>query len=117
MERAGSQRDARGTAAHSRADRAEANATHVAHAHIARSPLESLSSALGGTAASPWPPWLVDAMQDPAKAAILSGGCAVAATLAGIGIYRRFLRRIPNADSVTAAMIAEKRKIVGVVTR
>jgi hypothetical protein len=56
-------------------------------------------------------------MQDPAKAAILSGGCAVAVTLAGIGIYRRFLRRIPNADSVTAAMVEEKRKIVGVVTR
>ncbi|BEJ17871.1 hypothetical protein CspHIS471_0701390 [Cutaneotrichosporon sp. HIS471] len=96
----------------------QANASEVdetGYTHMARSPLESLGSL--GTPGSRWPPWLVDAMQDPAKAAILSGGCAVAVTLAGISIYRRFLRRIPNADSVTAAMIEEKRKIVGVVTR
>lgn len=93
----------------------------IERAYVARSPLESLGNLFRGSAApttdSPWPPWLVDAMQDPAKAAILSGGCAAAATIVGLGVYRRFLRRIPNADSVTAAMIDEKRKIVGVVTR
>lgn len=56
-------------------------------------------------------------MRDPAKAAILSGGCAAAVTIIGLGVYKRWLKRIPNADSVTAAMIEEKRKIVGVVTR
>lgn len=90
---------------------------------VGRSPLESVTnlfssrSSAAPTPDSPWPPWLVEAMQDPAKAAILSGGCAVAATVIGLGVYRRWLKRIPNADSVTASMIDEKRKIVGVVTR
>jgi len=54
---------------------------------------------------------------DPRIVAVLSGVAGVSLALGGIYGYRRFWRRIRNADYVTTGMLVRKRRIKGVVTR
>lgn len=90
------------------------------------SPLERITSALpflqpspspSPASGSPLPPWLTDALSDPATAALVSATAAAAVTLVGVGVYRRYFRRLRNADSVTGNILEKSPWITGVVTR
>ncbi|KAL7418934.1 putative endonuclease lcl3 [Cryptotrichosporon argae] len=80
-------------------------------APAASSPLELPSSLLAA-----WPLPAPALPSDPAAVAALAAAAAVAATLAGVAGYRRFWRRLRNADSVSGAMLDRKAWVRGVVT-
>ncbi|WOO81283.1 putative endonuclease LCL3 [Vanrija pseudolonga] len=90
------------------------SASASAASYPARSPLESIKAYLpaGGVPTS-LPPWA----HDPATVAALSASLAVLGTLGGVRVYRRFFKRIRNADSLSTAVLDKKPFIKGVVTR
>lgn len=53
----------------------------------------------------------------PAAVAGLSAVSATGLTLLSVVIYRKYIRRIRNADYVTSRMVQERKWIKGVVTR
>lgn len=53
----------------------------------------------------------------PAAVAGLSAVSATGLTLLSVVVYRKYIKRIRNADYVTSGMIQERKWIKGVVTR
>jgi hypothetical protein len=53
----------------------------------------------------------------PAAVAGLSAASATGLTLLSVVVYRKYIKRIRNADYVTSGMIQERKWIKGVVTR
>jgi hypothetical protein len=53
----------------------------------------------------------------PAAVAALSAVSATGLTLLSVVVYRKYIKRIRNADYVTSGMIQERKWIKGVVTR
>jgi hypothetical protein len=53
----------------------------------------------------------------PAAVASISAVSATGLTLLSVLVYRKYIRRIRNADYVTSGMIQERKWIKGVVTR
>lgn len=87
----------------------------AAASYPAPSPLEDIKAYLPKNVSLPTslPPWA----QDPATVAALSASLAVLGTLGGVRVYRRFFKRIRNADSLSTAVLDKKPFIKGVVTR
>lgn len=54
---------------------------------------------------------------DPAAVAIVSATIATSVTLLGVASYRRWFRRLKNADSISSALLDRKPYVSGVVTR
>ncbi|TXT13805.1 hypothetical protein VHUM_01172 [Vanrija humicola] len=84
-----------------------------AEAYPAPSPLETLKAYLPSTGGTELPPWATD----PPTVAAVSATLAVLGTLGGVRVYRRFFKRIRNADSLSTAVLDKKPFIRGVVTR
>jgi hypothetical protein len=53
----------------------------------------------------------------PAAVAALSAVSATTLTLLSVVVYRKYIKRIRNADYVTSGMIQERKWIKGIVTR
>ncbi|KAL1411318.1 putative endonuclease lcl3 [Vanrija albida] len=89
-----------------------------AAAYPAPSSLETLKTYLPSSLPTPpplppLPPWA----HDPRVVAAASASLAVLGTLGGVRVYRRFFKRIRNADSLSTAVLDKKPWIRGVVTR
>ncbi|WVR06312.1 hypothetical protein IAU60_003342 [Kwoniella sp. DSM 27419] len=95
-------------------------------AYIAPSPLESITSLFSSTpsssssktaASSSRTPSISEWIpKDPVIVAVISAAGATCITLGSIAGYRRYWRRIRNANSVTTGMLERKTWIRGVVT-
>lgn len=82
-------------------------------------PSQSNFSSSSSSSSSPnsLPPWLKEALQDPTTAALLSATAAAGLTLLSVKGYRRFFRRLRNADSVTGQILEKTPWVTGIVTR
>ena len=61
--------------------------------------------------------WTSSITKDPILVGVLSAVAATGLTVGGLAGYRRYWRRIRNADYVTSGMLDRKKWVKGIVTR
>jgi hypothetical protein len=63
------------------------------------------------------PTWADSLSRDPVLVGVVSALAATGLTVGGLAGYRRYWRRIRNADYVTSGMLVKKKWVNGIVTR
>lgn len=61
--------------------------------------------------------WTSSITNDPVLVGVISAVAAAGLTVGGLTGYRRYWRRIRNADYVTSGMLERKKWVKGIVTR
>lgn len=88
--------------------------------HI-HSPWESVTSLFSSSSSSSTETkvrtWTSSITNDPILVGVISAVVATGLTVGGIQGYRRYWRRIRNADYVTSGMLDRKKWVKGIVTR
>ena len=85
------------------------------------SPWESVTSLFSSSSSSSTEKtvrtWTSSITSDPILVGVISAVAATGLTFGGIQGYRRYWRRIRNADYVTSGMLSRKKWVKGIVTR